>query len=503
MMPGGRGKPGCAVIAFLRSAVVSHVAAYVSNGTEILVPAIRSRLDRQGDETPARRMVFAPPLRSLLLGGIGCFLLPGLCLAASPSRADLEKLQAQILRQEIKLKKQQAMLYDESVQLSSQSAMLDSELRKFRATGNGPGSGAAPPAEPESAASPSSSPAPVTSSDTSDAEAAPISGASPQKRASQRILLTEPTLASTGGVLTPRGQLILDPSLEYDYSSENQLDLSGFTILPGITFGNIFIARVKQNILTGSVAVRLGVTNRLEVNAKLPYVYGYGTTITQPVGPNAQVLSPSAHSFGLGDAQLGASYQINSGDAGWPIFVGNFVLKSTTGVSPFSVPVYTVNDTNGQYLQGISKKLPTGTGFYSAEPSLTILYPTAPGVLFANLLYIKNIAATVDLPNLGGGPPTATALSPGDAVAATFGIGFAMNDQTSLTLSYQQEHVFGAFADRKPIKGSDYDFGSFNFGVGYEISKRVSINLGVGIGAGPNTPVAKILFDIPIRFSAF
>ncbi|HET9146708.1 MAG TPA: hypothetical protein VFN77_01530, partial [Acetobacteraceae bacterium] len=352
-------------------------------------------------------------------------LLPGTSLAAAPSFTELEKLQAQILKQEARLRKQQALLQAESVQLGNQSALLDSELRRLRGTGDGPGTvmAAAPPEAAPAAAPPPDAQASPPQASSSDA--APITGPSPQKQASRRILLTEPSLSSTGGVLTPRGQIILDPSLEYDYSSYNQLNLSGFTILPGITFGNIFIARVRENVLTGSMAVRLGLTNRLELNAKLPYVYGYGSTITQPVGPDAQVLSPSEHNFSLGDAQIGASYQINSGDAGWPIFVGNFVFKSTTGVSPYNVPVYTVNDPNGQYLQGISKKLPTGTGFYSAEPSLTILYPTAPGVLFANFLYIKNFARTVELANLGGGPPTATQLSPGDAVAATFGMGFA------------------------------------------------------------------------------
>lgn len=464
------------------------------------VQASRKNKDLTGRHTLARAS------RILLLGSISVFALSSWSQAANPSLVDLQKLQVQILRQEAKLQKQQAVLHDEAVQLDHQNVLLDSALQKLRATGNGSGTRSADPAQSEAAASPASSSSTESQSSpgsSSDEESAPLTGTSPQKRASQRILLTAPTLSSTGGVLTPRGELIVDPSLEYDYSSQNQLDLSGFTILPGITFGNIFIARVRQNVLTGSVAVRLGVTNRLEINGKLPYVYEYGSIITQPVGPDAQVLSPSAHNFALGDAQLGASYQINSGDAGWPIFVSNLVVKSTTGVGPFNVPIYTLIDVNGQYLQGISKKLPTGTGFYSAEPSLTILYPTAPGVLFANFLYIKNFASTVSLQSLGGGSATSTKLAPGDAVAATFGIGFALNDQTSLTLSYQQEHVFGAFADQKPIKGSDYDFGSFNFGVGYQISKRIGINLGVAIGAGPNTPVAKILFDVPIRFSAF
>src|SRR5438552_5546010 len=93
-------------------------------------------------------------------------------------------------------------------------------------------------------------------------------------------------------------------------------------------------------------------------------------------------LSLSANGSGSGDVQFGASYQINSGESGWPIFVGNFLFKTVTGVSPFQVPIVTLNDLNGQFLAGTLTRLATGTGFYSLQPSLTVLFPTAPGVLF-------------------------------------------------------------------------------------------------------------------------
>ena len=239
--------------------------------------------------------------------------------------------------------------------------------------------------------------------------------------------------------------------------------------------------------------MRAGVTDRLELNVKIPYVYNNGTTTSLiPEGANAQLLTASAQNSAIGDVQLGASYQINSGQNGWPIFVGNLLFKTATGVSPFDVPIITVNDPNGQFLEGLPKKLATGTGFYSVEPSVTVLYPTAPGVLFGNLLYIDNLGRTVNIQNPGGGPPTSANVKPGQALAITFGIGFALNDRTSLTLSYQQEHVFTAYENSQPIAGSAYSFGTFNFGLGYEISRSTRVNVSVGIGAGQNTPVAKI-----------
>ena len=159
---------------------------------------------------------------------------------------------------------------------------------------------------------------------------------------------TAPSLSTVGGVLTPKGQIVIDPSIEYDYWSQNQLGVNGFQIIPGITFGNIFVTRFEQNITTAAVTVRGGVTDRLELNAKIPYVYNAGSTSSLiPLGTSAELLSVSATGASLGDMQFGGSYQINSGESGWPIFVGNFLFKTITGVSPFDVPIITLDDPTG------------------------------------------------------------------------------------------------------------------------------------------------------------
>ena len=139
--------------------------------------------------------------------------------------------------------------------------------------------------------------------------------------------------------MTPKGQIVIDPSIEYDYWAQNQLGVNGFQIIPGIFFGNVFATRFEQNITTAAVTLRGGVTDRLELNAKIPFVYNTGSTTSLiPVGPNAQILSVGANGAGIGDVQGGASYQFNSGENGWPIFVGNFLFKTVTGTSPFHWP---------------------------------------------------------------------------------------------------------------------------------------------------------------------
>lgn len=423
-------------------------------------------------------------------------------IAHAQSIDNLAALQKSIASQEAKLNQEELQLEQQSLELSQQQHLLDSEMARLRGTGTS-GAGETPITTDQSPVN--SEPNAATTEQTVTTE--PVGQEQQQQQQQNQvqqtkvILQSATTLTNAGGILTPRGQFVIDPSLEYDYWADNQLLLNGFTIIPGITFGNIAISRVQQNFLTAAVTARYGVTDRLEINLKVPFVVAYGTTTTQAVGPDAVPLSPGANAANIGDIQLGASYQINSGNNGWPVFVANMLFKTVTGKSPYQVPIFTVNDPNGQFLEGIEKKLPTGTGFYSVEPSVTIFYPTDPGVVFGNFQYIQNFARTFNLENPAGGAPVHANLQPGSAVSATFGLGFALNDKASMTFSYQQEHVFGASENDKKIDGSSYDFGTFNFGLGYTVNATTNVNIGVGIGAGPNAPVAKILVEVPVRFN--
>jgi hypothetical protein len=473
---------------------------------------------------------------ALLLGGLSLTALPA-GAAADSSTDDLNKLRTEIQKEISALKKQEAKLHQQfldldrkSKLLDRKSELLDSQLRNMRATGSGaasvvpagvgapgstatisnspPASAAPEPSVTEVAQSPASAPSAPAATGGQPAtppaggESAPIQGPSAAQQQAKQVIETAPSLSTAGGVLTPKGQFVIDPSIEFDYWSQNQLGVNGFQIIPGITFGNIFVTRFEQNILTAAATARYGVTDRLELNVKIPFVYNSGSTSSLiPVGAAAELLSVSANGASIGDIQFGASYQLNSGDNGWPIFVVNGLFKTATGVSPFNVPIITLNDPNGQFLSGTPKSLATGTGFYAVTPSVTVLLPTAPGVLFANLQDQHNFGATQPIQDRQGGPPTPAFLQPGESPAVTFGIGFALNDRTALTFSYQQTHVFSAFANHQEIAGSPYSFGTFNFGLGYQISQSTRLNLSVGIGTGPNTPAAKVLLELPYKFS--
>src|SRR3546814_13870780 len=86
------------------------------------------------------------------------------------------------------------------------------------------------------------------------------------------------------------------------------------------------------------MTARYGITNRLEAEGKIPYVYRDDriSFIIPQVDPDAQ-LTQEVDGDGLGDIELGLHYQVNDGLEDWPIFIANLRYKSPSGKGPFDV----------------------------------------------------------------------------------------------------------------------------------------------------------------------
>lgn len=446
------------------------------------------------------------------MAGKGTFRILALALmagAASPGDAAAQGVGAEELHAfRAALERQQQQLREQSERLARQERLIDAQSREIEMLRGAVGAPPArrPAATPRGPAAPVvvPAPAPAPVPGTAGAQGGPSSAteaAQAVRREEQRVLGTDPTLARVGGVLTPRGALSVEPTLEYLYGENIQATVNGFSIVPGITFGSVDIRRSTRRALTAAFTLRYGITDRFEVNARVPYIFRNDTIETGPSDVNAQpiVIDPSGD--GIGDIEFGASYQINAGLADWPIFIANLRVKSDTGRSPFEVPIYTVNDIQGGFLRGLERELPTGTGFWSVEPGITVAWASDPAVFFGGIRYIWNIARDVDVQDPAGGPSRRLNLDPGDAVGINFGVGFALNERTSISLGYEHIFVFRSSQEGQSIAGSSTDIGTFNFGLSYRASDAVSINLGVGIGVTEGAPDARLILRVPVRFN--
>ena len=92
----------------------------------------------------------------------------------------------------------------------------------------------------------------------------------------------------------------------------------------------------------------------------------------------------------------------------------------------------------GRDENGLETELPTGSGFHSLEPSVTVLYPSDPAVFFANLGYLYTIKDDV---NETFNDQTIGEVDPGDAYRVSFGMAYSINERSSFTLGYKHDFI--------------------------------------------------------------
>ncbi len=297
-----------------------------------------------------------------------------------------------------------------------------------------------------------------------------------------------------GGVLSPRGRLTLEPSVEYSHSSTDRFIFRGIEVLPSFLIGVIDVTEADRDAVFATMTGRLGVTNRLEIEARVPYVYRddrLRTTTTQAGGEF--VSERQIEAFGLGDVEMAAHYQLNRGLADWPIMVANLRVKSDTGEGPFDV---------GRDVLGLETELPTGSGFWAVEPSVTAIYSTDPAVFFANFGYLYNIGRDVETSVIGN---RIGHVDPGDAFRLSFGMGLGLNERTSFSLGYEHSYILETSTEVNgvDVDSSELQVGSFLMGFSHRLSDRVGVNLNLAVGATEDAPDVRVTLRVPVTFNAF
>jgi hypothetical protein len=306
------------------------------------------------------------------------------------------------------------------------------------------------------------------------------------------------------GVLTPHGKLVVEPSYQFGYSSADRVALVGYTVIPAILIGLIDARQVKTTTQTGAVALRYGLTNRLEMELRIPYVYGHTDTISREIFTGSatdKVFTSSGH--GIGDIEATARYQINDGGADRPYYVGWLRFKSRTGRDPFEVTTDCVNRcVQNATGTGLPLQLPTGSGFYSLQPGVTWLYPSDPVVFFGNLSYLHNFPRhNVSRTVLGGGKEALGTVRVGDIADVSVGMGLALNDKASISIGYDQSFVGITRQNGKTVPGSAKSvLGTLLIGGSYRFNDRRTMNFTLGVGVTRDTPDATVTVRVPMMY---
>jgi hypothetical protein len=303
------------------------------------------------------------------------------------------------------------------------------------------------------------------------------------------------------GVLTPKDKFVLEPSLQYSYSSSNRITLIGYTIIPAILVGAIDIREVRRNTFIGTLTGRYGLTNRLEVEAKVPYVYradsGVGREFLAGASTNSTIFDTTGK--GIGDVELTGRYQFNDGGSDRAYYVGSLRFKSRTGKDPFEVT--TSKSIIGFRDDGVQTELPTGSGFYALQPAMTVLYPSDPAVFFGTLSYLYTFSRDNISRNTDAGPEFIGKVAPGGIFGFNFGMGLGLNEKSSFSIGYDHSSVAKTKIQGQTAPDSvRFQLGTLLLGYSYRLSEKRTLNVSLGAGLTRDTPDVTLTVRMPMTF---
>ncbi len=296
---------------------------------------------------------------------------------------------------------------------------------------------------------------------------------------------TAEILIEKGGVLIPKGRWNIEPSIEYTHFSRNLISISGFTLYEAIAIGTIQVEEIKRDIVTGTLTARYGLSDRFQLDAKIPCLYRRDRLV-HPAGTSAEPNERLVSDTGLGDIEGALSYHAWLGKDWQPDVIVRVSGKSTTGRDPYGLKTETVDG------QTVYKELPTGTGHWGLSAGVTFVKASDPVVFFVTTNYYWNIKR-----NVGHGLGT---IDPGDSFEYDLGMATALNEKISLSLSFQNLITGGTTQSSHKVPGSNSNVASTFLGASFRLSERTSLFASVGTGLTEDSPDFSLKINLPIYF---
>ena len=434
---------------------------------------------------------------------------------AQPSHSELSQLKDELAQQRALVNRLLLEVQAQREQLQRMGTPADGVLLSQQRGTGGSMSGQAPVAEPPVLPpAVTGVPAPLPPQQRPDqpgvpapAPAQPAAPAQAQNTSRQQPN-RPPEVAPIGdqpGVLTAPGTYVLEPSMQYGYSSSNRVALVGYTVIPALLIGLVDVREIKRNTFTTAITGRTGISNRMEVEVKVPYVYRSDATVSREIFTGTAVERVfDTTGKGLGDVEVAGRYQLNNGGADKGYYIAGLRYKSRTGRDPFEVITDCERRCIGENVTGtgLPLDLPTGSGFHSLQATLTWLYPSDPAVFFGNLSYVHNFKRD-DVTRLvrNGEREPLGSLQPGAVLGFNFGMGLALNDKASLSLGYDHSTIGRMRQNGATSIGSvRTQLGTLLLGYSYRLSPKRSLNIAVGAGVTRDTPDVTLTLRLPMTF---
>jgi hypothetical protein len=159
-------------------------------------------------------------------------------------------------------------------------------------------------------------------------------------------------------------QFSLEAGITYTHSDRRDLFLNGFLALDAIFLGNISLDKIKADTLTFNATGRYSMTDSLQFDLNVPYIYRNSTFSSVGAGFSTSSVAEEDISNGdIGDVSAGIYYRLFHETADNPDTVISLRVKAPTGKDPYGIKFVEVAD-SGQNLT-VPTELPTGNGVWA------------------------------------------------------------------------------------------------------------------------------------------
>ena len=294
-------------------------------------------------------------------------------------------------------------------------------------------------------------------------------------------------LVERGGVLLPSGVLQIEPELELDHFTSNDVAINGITLFEAIIIGTLRVDRLDRDIWIGALTARYGLPYRTQIEVRVPYLYRSDDQVLGVNTPN--VAEETITNNGIGDVTAAASYQPLVGGGFVPDVVLRLEGRFPTGQDPFEVGTQTVNGVT------IFKEPPLGTGFYGIEPGFTLVWTADPVVAFTGFNYTVNLDRDV-----GG---AFGHISPGNTVEWFTGLNVAINERVAINMSFDDNRTGHSHQNGKQVDGSNFDDARLGVGASFGITPDITLLVQAQAGLTRQSPDYVFTVRLPISLRLF
>ncbi len=293
------------------------------------------------------------------------------------------------------------------------------------------------------------------------------------------------------GINLISNKIQLDITESYVHTTNNQIFIEGFGVIPILVVGNVTVQQVRKDLFTTTAALRYRVTDKLQAELRVPWQY---TIVRQsvPTGLSSNaVLSPNkdtlGYSNGFGDISIGVNYSIKDEGLSTPSLLGGLTFKGRNGRDIFDSPDASLHP-------------PTGSGFFSLGGSLSASKTSAPAIVYGSVGYNYAFARKNVVFTPSNQPPVLVNFTPGNNFNISMGVAISLNYNFTLNMSYAQSVNLTSEINGRKLANSATDAITLRIGGTWRFSPKRSADVGVSFGVTPDAPDFRLDIRLPWKF---